>query len=60
MKALPWVGNKSVRGLGEWIVSLLPPAYGEPQAYVEPFAGMLGVLLARLWTNYEPPRRMLL
>ena len=43
---MPWVGNKSMRALSGWIVSLLPPA-DDQQAYIEPFAGMLGVLLAR-------------
>ena len=46
MKAMPWVGNKAVRGLADWIVGILPPP-SDRQAYIEPFAGMLGILLAR-------------
>lgn len=46
---LPYLGGKSIRansGLGAWIVSLLPPP-SSGQTYIEPFAGMLGVLLQR-------------
>ena len=48
-RALGWVGGKSFygpHGTGRWIAGLLPP----PEAtytYVEPYAGMLGVLLQR-------------
>ena len=46
---LPYFGGKSivgVQGLGRWIFDLLPPVV-EGQTYVEPFAGMLSMLLAR-------------
>ena len=46
---MPWVGGKSVTrkdGNGAWIASLLPPVQSG-QTYIEPFAGMLGVLLQR-------------
>ena len=49
--ALPWYGGKSVTapsGLGKWVTSLLPT---DAEVYIEPFAGMLGVLLQR-----EPAR----
>ena len=39
-------GSKSPHGvLGQWIISMLPWEYNS--TYVEPFAGMLGVLLGR-------------
>jgi len=46
--AIRWLGGKSAapgnnRGTGRWVASLLPRA----RIYVEPFAGMLGVLLQR-------------
>ena len=42
--ALQYYGGKSTRNaLGRWIARHLPPA----QLYAEPFAGMLGILLAR-------------
>jgi len=44
--ALPYYGGKSARattGTGAWIASLLPVR----RIYVEPFAGMLGVMLQR-------------
>ena len=47
--ALPYLGGKSsinVRGLGKWINSLLPPS-NKDSTYIEPYAGMLGVLLSR-------------
>lgn len=53
-RALGWVGGKSAHGAhktGLWIAGLLPPPT-ETYAYVEPFCGMLGVLLQR-----EPARR---
>ena len=48
-RALGWIGGKSFYGThktGRWIAGLLPP----PEAtytYVEPYAGMLGILLQR-------------
>ena len=53
--ALPYYGGKSsrsLRGLGAWIVNLLPPV-AKKQIYVEPFAGMLGVLLQRQPAPFE-------
>ena len=50
LRALSYYGGKSSRsstGTGAWVASLLP----EAERYVEPFAGMLGVLLQR------PPSR---
>ena len=41
--ALPYYGGKHPRRLGRWIAPHLPAA----RVYVEPFAGMLGVLLSR-------------
>lgn len=49
MRGLPYVGGKSVSspaGVGRWVVGLLPPVE-RGQTYVEPCAGMLGVLLQR-------------
>lgn len=44
LSALPYYGGKSPRmGVATWIASLLP----HRNCYVEPFAGMLGVLLTR-------------
>ena len=42
-----WVGGKSIHSVpqGPWVASLLPQE--EEVCYVEPFAGMLGVLLQR-------------
>ena len=54
LRALGWVGGKSVfgsHGTGRWIAGLLPPP-GATHTYIEPFCGMLGVLLQR-----EPARR---
>ena len=48
---LPWFGGKSATapsGSGKWVTSLLPT---NAEVYIEPFAGMLGVLLQR-----EPAR----
>lgn len=48
LNALAWVGGKSVsatQGTGRWIAGLLPD--DTSATYVEPFAGMLGVLLQR-------------
>lgn len=47
LTGLMWVGGKSFKsptGTGKWVASLLPPT---ADLYVEPFAGMLGVLLNR-------------
>ena len=52
LRALPYHGGKSpmsASGTGPWIASLLPYR----PVYVEPFAGMLGVLLARRPSLYE-------
>ena len=51
LTGMRWIGSKNsgagnTTGTGEWIMSLLPSV--EPhQTYIEPFAGMLGILLAR-------------
>ena len=53
--ALPYYGGKasrSLRGLGAWITDLLPPVE-KKQIYVEPCAGMLGVLLQRAPAPFE-------
>ena len=50
--ALPWWGSKHPRRpdrLGQWIAKLLP----QGRIYVEPFAGMLGVLLVRRPSKIE-------
>lgn len=52
--ALNWAGGKSIvasHGTGNWIASLLPN--DKQVAYIEPFAGMLGVLLQRPKTTIE-------
>ena len=49
VRALGWVGGKSAFGAhktGKWIADQLPPV-GTTYTYVEPFSGMLGVLLQR-------------
>ena len=49
LRALGWVGGKSAhasQGTGKWIAGLLPPP-SATYTYIEPFAGMLGVLLQR-------------
>ena len=43
---LKFYGGKNDRKIGSWVASQLPPPTGN-QLYVEPFAGMLGVLLRR-------------
>ena len=46
---MAWYGGKSLLGtrpIGRWVLSHLPPVE-ERQTYVEPFAGMLSVLLNR-------------
>ena len=50
IRALPYYGGKSVANrsnaaIGEWIATLLPQT--RDCCYIEPYAGMLGVLLAR-------------
>ena len=46
LKGLPYYGGKSPsKSVTKWIVSLL--GYDKNKSYIEPFAGMLGVLLSR-------------
>ena len=49
MRGLAWPGGKSPLRLGRWVASLLPDPTAERgrQTYIEPYAGMLGVLLSR-------------
>ena len=54
LSSLPYLGGKSAEsmsGLNEWICSNLPE--DTRSLYVEPFAGMLGVLLQRSRSNAE-------
>ena len=44
-RSLPYYGGKRGYGLAEWIAGYLP--VDDDIAYIEPFAGMAGVLLAR-------------
>ena len=44
-RSLPYYGGKRCDGKGEWIASLLP--WARKSVYIEPFAGMAGVLLSR-------------
>ena len=44
-RTLPWYGGKRGYGKAEWIASFLP--WHSDSCYVEPFAGMAGVLFAR-------------
>ena len=44
-RSLPYFGGKRGYGLAEWIASHLP--LSDDIAYIEPFAGMAGVLLSR-------------
>ena len=44
-RSLPYFGGKRGYGLAEWIAEYLP--VDDNIAYIEPFAGMAGVLLAR-------------
>lgn len=48
LKSLPYFGGKSGK-VGSWVASMLP----ESDVYVEPFAGMLGVLLKRKPSKVE-------
>ena len=44
-----WFGGKNLNassGIGRWVFDLLP-AWEKNQSYIEPFCGMLGILLAR-------------
>ncbi len=53
-RSLPYLGGKSLRstsGTGRWIADVLPWKFDT--SYVEPFAGMLGVLLQRRKTRVE-------
>ena len=53
-RALRWAGGKSEfghHGTGRWVASLLPPP-AATYTYLEPYSGMLGVLLQR-----QPARR---
>ena len=53
--ALRYHGGKSVmgnNGTGRWITKMLPPVT-KGQTYVEPFAGMLGVMLQRAPADLE-------
>ena len=55
MRTVPYFGGKNERsnsGVGPWIAALLPPPQ-KAQTYVEPFAGMLGVLVQRRPVNAE-------
>ena len=48
MRSLPYYGGRSaysVRGVGPWVAAQIP--WQHDTVYVEPFAGMLGVLLQR-------------
>ena len=54
--AMGWEGGKSVagtRGVGQWVMSLLPYDNSRTGLYIEPFAGMCSVLLNRPRTNRE-------
>ena len=44
-RSLPYYGGKRGYGKGKWIAGLLP--WARKSCYIEPFAGMAGVLLAR-------------
>ncbi|MYA08529.1 MAG: DNA adenine methylase [Holophagales bacterium] len=53
MRGLKWPGGKSPLRLGRWVASLLPDPGAGRQTYIEPYAGMLGVLLSRPPTFLE-------
>lgn len=46
----PYFGGKARPQLYKWIISLLPKEY---EMYIEPFAGMLGILVHRNESNLE-------
>ena len=55
LSGLPWFGGKSAghgnnNGIGKWVASMLPQY---STLYVEPFAGMLGILLQRDVSKFE-------
>ena len=50
-RTLPWYGGKRGYGKAEWIASFLP--HTPDSCYVEPFAGMAAVLLARAPVDIE-------
>lgn len=53
LRGLPWAGGKSgSHERGKWVASLVKPPT-PTQAYCEPFAGMLGVLLQRVSAGVE-------
>ena len=55
LRGLTWMGGKSlnsVHGPGRWIASQLPTPT-DNQVYVEPFAGMLSILLSRVPAGTE-------
>ena len=52
LKGLPYYGGKSpARSKAGWICSIM--GFNKRESYIEPFAGMLGVLLSRPKTNTE-------
>ena len=55
LASMPWLGGKSgaaPHGTGRWVASLLPAPLART-CYIEPFAGMLGVLLPRKAARVE-------
>lgn len=50
MFGLAWFGGKRRKRLNRWIVERLPDEYA---SYVEPYAGMLGVMMARRRSEVE-------
>ena len=54
MRTIRYMGGKSSnRGTGQWICGLLDTVPEKPGRYVEPFAGMLSILLRRQPVAYE-------
>ena len=51
LTALQYYGGKSGQGLGKWIASILP--WEKKSTYIEPYAGMAGVLLNRAPVQIE-------
>ena len=51
VNALAYYGGKANRKVNKWIISILP--YEKESTYIEPFAGMLGILLNREPTKIE-------